>query len=92
MTPRCRQIEQTVQIAVGSSEDLALSLAEYTLGLALLSRDDPADRHRGLELMVRVHDLWLRGRVFALVPVADLWIAQEDGQAGRARRCDTGDA
>ena len=37
-------------------------LAEYTLGIALLNRDAAADRHRGLELMVQVRDVFLRER------------------------------
>ena len=72
-----------MQTAEGSSNDVALSLAEYTLGVALLSRDAAADRHRGLELMVHARDIWLRERAPFLVPVADLWAARE-----RARRGD----
>ena len=78
-----RAIEEAVQTAEGSSNDVALSLAEYTLGVALLSRDAAADRHRGLELMVQVRDMWLRERALFLVPVADLFAARE-----RARRGD----
>ncbi len=77
-----RAIEEAVQIAAGSSEDVGLSLAEYTLGVALLSRDDAADRQRGLELMMQIRDLWLREGVLVLVPVADLWIAQETARRG----------
>ena len=51
-----RAIEEAVQTAEGSSNDVALSLAEYTLGIALLSRDAAADRHRGLELMVQFRE------------------------------------
>ena len=78
-----RAIEEAVQTAEGSSNDLALSLAEYTLGVALLNRDAAADRHRGLELMVQVRDMWLRERGPFLVPVTELWAARE-----RARRGD----
>ena len=81
-----RAIEEAVQTAEGSSNVVALSLAEYTLGLALLSRDAAADRHRGLELMVQARDIWLRERAVFMVPVADLWAARE-----RAR-CDDRDA
>ena len=78
-----RAIEEAVQTAEGSSNDVALSLAEYTLGVALLNRDAAADRHRGLELMVQARDIWLRERAPFLVPVAELWAARE-----RARRGD----
>ncbi len=76
-----RVIEEAVQ-AVGSSHDVALSLAEYALGVALLSRDSAADRSRGLELMVQFRE-FVRERAPFLVPVAELWVARE-----RARRGD----
>ena len=53
-----RASEEAVQTAEGASNDHALGLAEYTLGVALLNRDAAADRHRGLELMVQVRDMW----------------------------------
>ncbi|HEX3287592.1 MAG TPA: adenylate/guanylate cyclase domain-containing protein [Mycobacterium sp.] len=77
-------IEETVQAAAGSSNDPIFSLAEYTLGVALLNRDGEADRQRGLELMVRARDVWRREGVAFLVPVADLWIARH--MAGRGER------
>ncbi len=78
-----RAIEEAVQTAEGSSNVVALSLAEYTLGVALLSRDAVADRLRGLEVTVRVRDMWLRERALFMVPVVDLFAARE-----RARRGD----
>ena len=52
-----RAIEEAVQTAEGSSNDLAVGLAEYTLAVALLNRDAAADRHRGLELMMQARDV-----------------------------------
>ena len=49
-----RASEEAVQTAAGTSNDIALRLAEYTLGVALLDRDAAADRPRGLDLMVQV--------------------------------------
>ena len=77
-----RASEEAVQIAA-SSNWATLGLAEHTLGVALLSRDAVADRHRGLELMVQARDIW-RERVPLLVPVAELWVARE--RAGRGDR------
>ena len=82
MTPRCAPSRRRCR-PPGSSNDVALSLAEYTLGIALLNRDAAADRHRGLELMVQARDIWLRKRALFLVPVIELWAARE-----RARRGD----
>ena len=76
-----RVIEEAVQ-AAGSSHEIALRLAEYGLGVALLSRDVPADRRRGLDLIVQFRE-FVRERAPFLVPVAELWVARE-----RARRGD----
>jgi class 3 adenylate cyclase len=76
-----RTSRQAVQAAAGSSNDLVLTLAEYALGVALLSRDTAAHHHKGSELMVQARDTCLRERVFFLVPVTELWIAGE--RAGR---------
>ena len=40
MTPRCARSRRRCRSPMGSSNDIALGLAEYTLGVALLSRDD----------------------------------------------------
>jgi hypothetical protein len=45
-----REIEEAVPTAEGASDDNTVSVAEYTLGIALLYRDDPADRQRGYGL------------------------------------------
>ena len=71
-----------MQTAEGTSNDVALSMAKYTLGVALLNRDAAADRRRGLELMVQARDMW-RDSVPFLVPVTEVWAARE-----RARRGD----
>jgi class 3 adenylate cyclase len=77
-----RAIEETVRTAEATSDDSALIVAEYALGVVLLHHDAAADRHRGLELMVQAHDRW-RGRGTYLVPVTELLVARE-----RARRGD----
>jgi hypothetical protein len=78
-----RVIEEAVQAAEGSSNGASLTLTQYTLGVALLSRDAAADRDRGLEVMVQNRDMWLREQARLMVPVTDLWAARE-----RARRGD----
>jgi hypothetical protein len=79
-----RAIEEAVQTAERASNDVALSVAEYGLGGALLIRDAATDRHRGLELMVQARDIWLHKQVgLQMVPIVELWAARE-----RARRGD----
>jgi class 3 adenylate cyclase len=75
-------IEEAVQSAEGTSDDTVVGLIKYTLGVALLSRDAAADRHRGLELMVQAREWQLRERFFSMVPVADLWVARETAWHG----------
>jgi hypothetical protein len=74
--------EQTMQIADESSNDRALSGAQFSLGAILLHRDAAADRDRGLELMVLARDKWLPKRVPSLVPVAEVLIAREWSKRG----------
>ena len=76
-----RASEEAVQTA-GSSNEAALTLAEYTLAVALLYGDAAADRPRGLDLMVQFRE-FVRERAPFLVPVTELWVARE-----RARRGD----
>ena len=51
-----REIEETLQIAERAGEDVGLGLVRLTLGLALVHRDPPVDRERGLEVLERVRD------------------------------------
>ncbi len=75
-----RASEEAVHTA-GFSHDVALSLAECTLGITLLYRDAAADRRRGLELVVQFRE-FVRERAPSLVPVADLYIARESASRG----------
>ena len=77
-----RAIEEAAQTAQRASSDIALIFAEYALGVALLYRDAAADRHRGLEIMVRARE-WQRARMPSLVPVTEVLAGRE-----RARRGD----
>jgi hypothetical protein len=75
-----RLLEEAVQTAA-STPDIVLRLTEYTLGIALLDRDDAADRDRGLELMVKFRE-FVSERAPFMVPVADLWIARARARCG----------
>jgi hypothetical protein len=77
-----RACEESLRIAHRDSSDTARNFAEYMLGLVLLYRDDATERGRGLELMVRARD-WQRERIPSLVPVTEVWIAQEMARRDR---------
>jgi class 3 adenylate cyclase len=68
-------------VTAKSSNWVALGLAEYTLGAALLSGDAAADRRRGLELMVPFREV-VRERGPFLLPPTELWIARESAVQG----------
>ena len=75
-----RVLEEAVR-AARSCADIDVSLADYTLGIAPLYRDAPADRDRGLNLMVRFREFMRECAPF-LVPVAELWVARERARSG----------
>jgi len=76
-----RASEEAMQTAEGTSNNVAMSMAKYTLGVALLNRDAAADRRRGLELVVQARDTWRESAPF-LVPVTELWVAREGARRG----------
>ena len=79
-----RDIEEALEIAERSSEDFALGLARWALGVALVHRDSPAERERGLAVLGQVRDMCLQGRFYQLLLAAvDVYTARE-----RARRGD----
>ncbi|WP_241178658.1 adenylate/guanylate cyclase domain-containing protein [Mycobacterium sp. P7213] len=77
-----RACEEALQSAQRASSDRALGLAGYALGVVLINRDNAADRHRGLELMMQTRDIWLRKRALFLIPVTDVWAARETARSG----------
>ena len=76
-----RDIEGALRIIERSSEDIAVGLARFTLGLALVHRDSSAERERGLKVLGQVRDMCHNGRFYVfMLPVIDVWAAR-----GRAR-------
>jgi hypothetical protein len=82
--PVLRDIEEALRIAERSSDDLALGCFRFTLGFALMHRDSPAERERGLAVLGQVRDMCLQGRFYRFIlPSVEALIARE-----RARRGD----
>lgn len=70
-----RNIEDAVSTAERSADDIALSFALMTKGLALLCRG-PGRRAEGLDLLQQVHEMCLSNRFYlAHRPILDVWIA-----------------
>lgn len=74
--------EEAVLAAQRASNDYALGFAELALGVVLVYREAAADRHRGLELLLRSRDMFLRERIPSLVPVTELLAAPESARRG----------
>jgi class 3 adenylate cyclase len=79
-----RDMEEALQIAERSSEEVALGLARSTLGLALVHQESPAERERGVAVLGQVRDMCLQGRFYRhSIAGVDVYTARE-----RARRGD----
>ena len=83
-----REIEDALRIAERSSDDLALTFARWTLGVALVHRHTDAERDRGHKLLAEVSDVFgRRGHNLCDLPIVNVYVAGE-----RARRGDRDDA
>ena len=83
-----REIEDALQIAERSGDDLALAFARVTLGVALVHRQTDAERDRGQKLLAEVSEVFLRqGHNLGDLPIVNVYLARE-----RARRGDRDDA
>jgi class 3 adenylate cyclase len=78
-----RDIEEALEITERSSEDFALGWARWTLGVALVHRESPAERERGLAVLGQVRDMCLHGRFYlSLLPVVETLAARERASRG----------
>ena len=79
-----RDIEVALRSTERSSDDLALAFSRFTLGVALVHRDSPAERERASEVLGEVRDMCLQGRFYRFgLRGVEAFIARE-----RARRGD----
>jgi class 3 adenylate cyclase len=73
-----REIEDAVQIAERSSDDVALTFAWMTLGAALVHRRTEAERDRGQNLLEKVAEVYQRrGQNLGQLPVINVYVARE---------------
>ena len=83
-----REIEDALQIAERSGDNLALAVSRMTLGFALVHRQTDAERDRGQQLLAEVSERFQqRGRNLGELPIINVYVARE-----RARRGDRDDA
>jgi hypothetical protein len=78
-----REIEDALQVAERSGDDLALTFARTTLGVALVHRNAAAERERGQRVLAEVSDvLQRRGRNLGELPILDVYLAREGARRG----------
>ena len=78
-----RAIESALQTAEASLDDYAVVMAKWLLGSVLLFRGAGGDRHRGLELLAELRDMWIQQRyLLSELPVLDVNLARERARSG----------
>jgi hypothetical protein len=78
-----REIEDALQIAERSGDDLALAIAQWTLGFALVHRHRDAERDRGQKLLAEVSEEYLRpGYLLSVLPIVNVYLARERARTG----------
>jgi class 3 adenylate cyclase len=82
-----REIEAARRIAERSGDDLALTYAQATLGVALVHRATDLERDRGQKLLAASRDAFLRREYLSELPLVTAYMACE-----RARRGDHDEA
>jgi class 3 adenylate cyclase len=78
-----RTTESALRTAEASGDDYAVILVNWLLGSMLLIRRAAGDRHRGLELLARVRDMWIHQRYqLTELPILDLYLGWEQARDG----------
>jgi hypothetical protein len=77
------EIEDALNIAERSGDDLALVFARMTLGHALVHRDTAADHERGQDILADVTDAsQQRGHYLGDLPIVNVHVARERAKRG----------
>jgi hypothetical protein len=76
-------VEEALEITERSSEDFALGFARWALGMALVHRESPTERERGLAVLGQVRDMCLEGRFYQFsLAAVDVYTARERARCG----------
>jgi len=78
-----RDVEEALELTERSSEDFALGFARWALGMALVHRESPAERERGLAVLGQVRDMCIEGRFYRFsLAAVDMYTARERARCG----------
>jgi hypothetical protein len=73
-----REIEDALRIAERSGDDVAVALAQVTLGVALVHHQTDAEHDRGQQLLAEVSEVFLRGGYnLCELPLVNVCLARE---------------
>ena len=76
-------IDEALQVAERSSDDIALGLARLTMAFALLYRDSQVERERGASMLAQVREMIMAKRFYATeLPNVEVWAARERAAGG----------
>jgi hypothetical protein len=75
--------QDALRIAERSGDDLAVAIAQMTLGVALLHRPTDAEHDRGQKLLAEVSNVFLdQGYLLGELPLVNVYLARESFQRG----------
>ena len=78
-----REIDDALQIAEQSGDDMAFAIARMTLGFALVHRPTDAERDRGQKLLAEVSEVLVReGFALGELPLVNVYVAREGARRG----------
>jgi hypothetical protein len=78
-----REIEDALRIAEQSGDDVALAIAQMTLGIALVNHRTRTERDRGQQVLAEVSEVFLRREFFlADLPIVEVYLAREKARCG----------
>jgi hypothetical protein len=73
-----REIEDALRISERSGDDVAVALAQVTLGVALVHHQTDAEHDRGQQLLAEVSEVFLRGGYnLCELPLVNVCLARE---------------
>ena len=77
------EIEDALRIAERSSDDVVVGFIRATLGIALVHRQQAAERDRGKKLGAEVREVFLnQGRNLCDLPIVEVYLARETARGG----------
>lgn len=78
-----REIDNSLNIAERSGDDMALAIARMTLGVALVHRDAGGERDRGHRLLAKLNDGSVRPKyLLSQLSIVEMYLAREKVRRG----------